>query len=156
LHTTQEVEESAERKKKRKAEAANIDRMYQNGPFNKVVFGAEAEYRSHKKRIAKVDHQREEYEKQKAQLGEDFYNANALNYGNEDIQPTGEQLLALKEHVEDLQNRRKEFSRRRRWDDNATIDFINERNRNFNAKASRAYDQYTEEIRENLERGTAI
>lgn len=63
---------------------------------------------------------------------------------------------ALKQHIVEIQGRRTEFSRRRKWDDNATVDFINERNRNFNAKAKRAYDKYTEEIRENLERGTAL
>eukprot|EP01127_Copromyxa_protea_P009495 TRINITY_DN2246_c6_g1_i1.p1 TRINITY_DN2246_c6_g1~~TRINITY_DN2246_c6_g1_i1.p1 ORF type:complete len:268 (+),score=70.90 TRINITY_DN2246_c6_g1_i1:78-881(+) len=145
LHTTQETEEAAERRKKRKLAHAALD-----------THSLEVEYRTHKKRSAKVDFNRAEYEKQKAHLGDDFYNTNALNYGNEDLKPTEEQLYALREYVSETQERRKDYSRRRKWDDNATIDFINERNKNFNAKASRAYDKYTEEIRENLERGTAL
>jgi pre-mRNA-splicing factor SYF2 len=36
------------------------------------------------------------------------------------------------------------------------ISWINEKNRKFNQKISRFYDKYTKEIRENLERGTAL
>ena len=38
----------------------------------------------------------------------------------------------------------------------ADVDYINERNRGFNRKAARYYDKYTTEIKNNLERGTAI
>lgn len=156
LHVTQETEETNDRRSKRKLESANLDCVYSSYLAYLLAFGDEAHYRAYKKRSGKIEFDREEYERQKAKLGEDFYNTNALNYGNEDIKPSSEQLLALKQHVEEIQERRTEYSRRRKWDDNATIDFINERNRNFNAKAKRAYDKYTEEIRENLERGTAL
>lgn len=36
------------------------------------------------------------------------------------------------------------------------ISWINEKNRVFNQKIARFYDKYTKEIRENLERGTAL
>jgi pre-mRNA-splicing factor SYF2 len=36
------------------------------------------------------------------------------------------------------------------------ISWINEKNRKFNQKIARFYDKYTKEIRENLERGTAL
>lgn len=52
--------------------------------------------------------------------------------------------------------KRSKYSRRRAHCDEADISFINERNMNFNKKLSRFYDQYTGEIRQNLERGTAI
>jgi len=145
LHTTQETEELIERRNKRKVSAANLDSL-----------GEEAQYRSYKKRSKRVDFDRDEYDRQKEQLGADFYNTNALNYGNEDIKPSGEKLLEMSEELEEVQARRLQYSRRRKWNDTATVDFINERNRNFNAKAKRFYDKYTEEIRENLERGTAL
>lgn len=54
------------------------------------------------------------------------------------------------------QESRYAFSRRRAFDEDKDVDYINERNRKFNQKLSRAYDKYTVEIRQNLERGTAI
>ena len=52
--------------------------------------------------------------------------------------------------------KRSKFSRRRQHFDEADIDYINERNKKFNEKAERYYGRYTEEIKQNLERGTAI
>lgn len=55
------------------------------------------------------------------------------------------------------QGKRKEaFSRRRSEHSAADIDYINDRNKHFNKKIKRAYDKYTVEIRQNLERGTAL
>ena len=52
--------------------------------------------------------------------------------------------------------RRKKFSKRRQHFEEEDVSYINERNRVFNKKASRFFDEYTKEVRENLERGTAI
>ena len=52
--------------------------------------------------------------------------------------------------------KRAKFSRRRPFDSEGDVDYINERNMKFNKKASRFYDQYTAEIKQNLERGTAV
>ena len=52
--------------------------------------------------------------------------------------------------------KRAKYSRRRPYDSEADVDYINERNMKFNKKASRFYDQYTAEIKQNLERGTAV
>lgn len=53
--------------------------------------------------------------------------------------------------------RRENFSRRRAFhEDRIDVDFINERNRNFNKKISRAFDEYTTEVKQSLERGTAL
>ena len=51
--------------------------------------------------------------------------------------------------------KKKEFSRRRAFDDQ-NIDFIDERNRVFNNKIKRHFSVYTQEIKANLERGTAL
>lgn len=60
-------------------------------------------------------------------------------------------------HCLELQEKRKEaFSRRRSEHSAADIDYINDRNKHFNKKIKRAYDKYTVEIRQNLERGTAL
>ena len=52
--------------------------------------------------------------------------------------------------------KRAKFHRRRQHNDEADIDYINERNAKFNQKAERFYGQYTKKIKQNLERGTAV
>jgi len=61
--------------------------------------------------------------------------------------------------VQDLEKqvaKRDKFSRRRMYNDDADIDYINERNMKFNKKLERFYGQYTQDIKNDLERGTAI
>lgn len=38
----------------------------------------------------------------------------------------------------------------------ADVSYINQRNKRFNQKISRNFDKHTAEIRQNLERGTAL
>ncbi|KXJ04233.1 Pre-mRNA-splicing factor syf2, partial [Exaiptasia diaphana] len=66
---------------------------------------------------------------------------------------------AIDRMVGDLEKqieKRNKFSRRRAHYDDADIDYINERNMNFNKKLARYYDPFTAEIKQNLERGTAV
>lgn len=51
---------------------------------------------------------------------------------------------------------RSKRSRRRKFDDEADVNYINERNMKFNKKLERFYGSYTEEIKQNFERGTAM
>ena len=53
-------------------------------------------------------------------------------------------------------DKRSKYSRRREFQHDADVDYINERNMMFNRKTARFYDKYTAEIKQNLERGTAI
>lgn len=50
---------------------------------------------------------------------------------------------------------KEDFSRRRAHRDR-DVDFINDRNAHFNKKIERAFGSYTQEIKANLERGTAL
>jgi len=52
--------------------------------------------------------------------------------------------------------KRSKYSRRRTYDPDEDIDYINERNMKFNKKLERFYGKYTTEIKQNLERGTAV
>ena len=61
-------------------------------------------------------------------------------------------LFLLNHRIE----KRSKFSRRRTHDEEADIDYINDRNAKFNKKLERFYGQYTTEIKQNLERGTAV
>ncbi|NXI31557.1 SYF2 factor, partial [Sterrhoptilus dennistouni] len=58
--------------------------------------------------------------------------------------------------LEKQMEKRKKYSRRRPYNDDAIIDYINERNSKFNQKTERFYGKHTAEIKQNLERGTAV
>jgi pre-mRNA-splicing factor SYF2 len=67
-----------------------------------------------------------------------------------------ESVERMAQEVEDRIKARKKFSRRRQHYEGEDVDYINGQNRIFNRKASQAFDKYTVEIRQNLERGTAL
>jgi len=97
----------------------------------------------------------EEYESQKEVMGEDFYpTTNTLIQGAH--YPSKSAIDRLVQDQEKQEDKRTKYHRRRLYDPDAPIDFINERNRKFNAKIERFFGQYTEEIKQNLERGTAV
>ncbi|KAH8413780.1 hypothetical protein KR222_008086 [Zaprionus bogoriensis] len=97
----------------------------------------------------------EKYEKQKAELGDSFYGGPHTTLHMKTKDTPG----AINNMVKDLEQqieRRKKYSRRRIYNDDADVDFINERNSKFNKKLDRFYGEHTAEIKQNLERGTAI
>lgn len=51
---------------------------------------------------------------------------------------------------------RSQFSKRRHFSGEEDVTYINQRNYKFNQKISRAYDKYTQETKDSLERGTAL
>src|SRR5690606_9404111 len=63
---------------------------------------------------------------------------------------------AVAKEVEEMQLERSRRSRRKRYNETEEITYINERNARFNQKVARAYDEYTEELRDSVERGTAV
>lgn len=95
------------------------------------------------------------YERQKAELGEDFYaTTQTLTYGTHKPSAT-----AVDKMVQDLDKqvmKRKSYSRKRVEKPDADIDYINKRNMRFNKRIERFYGKYTTEIKQNLERGTAV
>lgn len=97
----------------------------------------------------------ERYEEQKAKLGDAFYAApNTIVHGLHKDRP--EAIDNLVKSVEDQIAKKKKFSRRRTHNEDADIDYINERNAKFNKKMEGYYGEYTAEIKQNLERGTAV
>jgi pre-mRNA-splicing factor SYF2 len=81
--------------------------------------------------------------------------ANSLDYASVDDKPSKEAIDRLAAETKKQIEKRETRSRERKEvvDD---ISWINEKNRVFNQKIARFYDKYTKEIRENLERGTAL
>lgn len=97
----------------------------------------------------------EQYEKQRQKYGEAFYGGpNVIIHGMHE-----DRKDAVDKMVNDLEGqiaKRAKYSRRRTHNDDADIDYINERNAKFNKKLERFYGEHTAEIKQNLERGTAI
>jgi t-SNARE complex subunit (syntaxin) len=62
----------------------------------------------------------------------------------------------LARDMEQHQENRRKLSRRRMTLEASDVDYINDKNEAFNKKIKRSFDKYTVEIRQNLERGTAI
>lgn len=71
-------------------------------------------------------------------------------------QPTEAATARLVASVAKAQERRAKFSRRRTFDEDADVSYINERNRIYNEKLERSFKAQTLEIKQNLERGTAL
>ncbi|XP_030760675.1 pre-mRNA-splicing factor Syf2 [Sitophilus oryzae] len=97
----------------------------------------------------------ERYEEQKEKYGDAFYaGPNTIVHGLHEDRP--EAVDNLVKSVEDQIAKRSKYSRRRMHNDDADIDYINERNSKFNKKLDRFYGEHTAEIKQNLERGTAV
>mmetsp|Transcript_11143 Transcript_11143/g.15499 ORF Transcript_11143/g.15499 Transcript_11143/m.15499 type:complete len:448 (-) Transcript_11143:103-1446(-) len=124
------------RKKKEKNKAS----------FGWNVFNQDALYKGYKKRLAQVPKGRHN--------GDEVRGEGSLKWGSD--KPPEHMIDHMVAELEATQERRRKFSRRRAHYNEADIDYINERNRVFNKKVKRAYDPYTVEIRQNLERGTAL
>ncbi|CAB3980877.1 Pre-mRNA-splicing factor syf2 [Paramuricea clavata] len=140
--------EDAEKLDKRKKRKKNADVGFSDY--------AAAQQRQYSRLVKQMKPDLAEYQEQKEKLGEQMYpTANNISYGGEG-KVSKEGVDRMVADLEKQIDKRSKYSRRRAHCDEADISFINERNMNFNKKLSRFYDQYTGEIRQNLERGTAI
>jgi pre-mRNA-splicing factor SYF2 len=120
------------------------------------VLGDDGIFRSFKKRQSKVEFSREEYEKQQQKREERTAAVGMEEAAGLEHVPSPEKVELLVAELNQQIQRRSKFSRRRTWNEDQDIHFINERNRRFNEKAARAYDKYTQELKDSLERGTAL
>lgn len=97
----------------------------------------------------------ESYEKEKEVMGDAFYpTKDTIIHGLH--KDSDENISNMVDDLEKQIDKHSKFSRRRRYNDDADINYINERNMRFNKKLERFYGQYTAEIKQNLERGTAV
>ncbi|OEH80698.1 peptidyl-prolyl cis-trans cyclophylin [Cyclospora cayetanensis] len=137
------ISEDSQRTQKKKSKST----------FGWNVFNEDALYRAHKKRLAEVPLRAEEYRQQKEALGEYFFDPNAA-LAHPEHKPSSAALERLATSVTNTQKRRGLFSRRRIFNEDADVSYINERNRIYNNKLERSFD--TREIKQNFERGTAL
>ena len=116
-------------------------------------------FKKYKRLVDSIKPDMDGYQELKANLGEEsFYRgADSLVHHRLDNVVKPEKVEAMVKDLDTQVQKRKEFSRRRRLDPSREkVDYINERNRVYNRQVARAFDPYTEEIRESLERGTAL
>lgn len=83
-----------------------------------------------------------------------FPTADTMGLTNRKDKP--EAIERLSKQIIEQDAKRPAYSRRRPFDADADIDYINERNKRYNELLDRHYGKYTAEIKQNLERGTAI
>ncbi|XP_038387480.1 pre-mRNA-splicing factor SYF2 isoform X1 [Canis lupus familiaris] len=116
---------------------------------------AAAQLRQYHRLTKQIKPDMETYERLREKHGEEFYpTSNSLLHGTH--VPSTEEIDRMVIDLEKQIEKRDKYSRRRPYNDDADIDYINERNAKFNKKAERFYGKYTAEIKQNLERGTAV
>lgn len=115
----------------------------------------DAAVRQYERLTKKMKPDMELYEKEKETMGDAFYpTKDTIIHGLHKDSEEG--ITNMVEDLEKQIDKHSKFSRRRRYNDDADINYINERNMRFNKKLERFYGQYTAEIKQNLERGTAV
>eukprot|EP00755_Sulcionema_specki_P012502 Sspe_Gene.51575::Locus_28627_Transcript_2_6_Confidence_0.375_Length_899::g.51575::m.51575/K12868/SYF2; pre-mRNA-splicing factor SYF2 len=152
LHVT--AAQAAERTKKEKRKKAN------EAPMGWDMFNVDTQVKTYKKRVQRVHEAfgkdlKDEVEEGK-ERGDDMHPDVDTNLEFGEAKVTEAMRIRLRAELEAQEKRRASFSRRRAHNEDYDIDYINERNKVFNEKLRRHFDKYTVEIRQNLERGTAL
>uniref|UniRef100_A0A5B7BZH3 Pre-mRNA-splicing factor SYF2 n=1 Tax=Davidia involucrata TaxID=16924 RepID=A0A5B7BZH3_DAVIN len=124
-------------------------------PFGWDVFNQKTLYNAYKKRTKNIEVDIEEYNKMKEADPEFYREASSLQYGKAP-KISEDKIERMAKELKDREEKRNSFSRRRRFHEEEDIDSINDRNEHFNKKIERAFGKYTLEIKNNLERGTAL
>ncbi|KAJ1433688.1 SYF2 splicing factor-domain-containing protein [Ochromonadaceae sp. CCMP2298] len=145
--TAEQAEFAAEKAQKKK------DNM---STFGWQAFTAEATHRAYEKRIKKLPTNLGGGRRGDGEEGSSHLEENPLDYGKQGAQVTRAGLDRLTKDMEEREEAREKFSRRRTHLEGADVDYINDRNAAFNKKLKKSYDKYTVEIRQSLERGTAL
>ena len=120
------------------------------------AFTVEATHRAYEKRLKKLPTNNNN---QKSTSNNDTIShleQNPLDYGKTSSTISKSGLDRLTKDIEDKEEARKNFSKRRMKFESTDVDYINDRNAIYNKKLKKSFDKYTVEIRQNLERGTAV
>ena len=144
LHTT--VEASERRQNKVALKEKNMQ------TFGMQALVAEREYKTYENELAKLP----SANASRGGGGIAAGSSDALAYGQGGVTVSSEGRARLSAHVAEVEEKRRLHSRRRTSLEAADVDYINGRNEAFNKKVKKSFDKYTIEIRQNLERGTAL
>ncbi|CAK8695464.1 pre-mRNA-splicing factor syf2-like [Clavelina lepadiformis] len=112
--------------------------------------------RNYQKITKQIQPDMEDYNRRKDEMGEELFYAglNTLLPGK--IKDTKQGIDKMVNDLLDRKAKKKPFSRRRVYDESKDVDYINESNARHNKRLERFYGKYTAEIKQNLERGTAV
>jgi cyclophilin family peptidyl-prolyl cis-trans isomerase len=139
------AEQASRQIEKDKSKASNMS------TFGWQAFSADAEFQSYSKKLKNLPTgggvEADGNEGKIATL-------DPLAYGSEAVSTAG--IERLSKDVVNREAQKGKFSRHRMNLDPADVDFINDKNAHFNKKLKRSFDKFTVEIRQNLERGTAL
>ncbi|KAK2458919.1 phospholipase protein (PEARLI 4) family protein [Trifolium repens] len=124
-------------------------------PFGWDVFNQKTLYNAYKKRTKNIEIDVEEYNRMKEADPEFYRDASSLQYGKAP-KTSEDKIDRMVQELKDRDAKRGSFSRRRTFREEKDVDSINDRNEHFNKKIERAFGKYTLEIKNNLERGTAL
>merc|ERR1711920_512576 len=119
--------------------------------FGWDVFNSDSLMRAHDKRLKHIEFDKKAYAEQKEHEAND--KPMAAGFGFEATEEAKDRLQAAMEKIGD---NKKAFSRRRTYCEDEEATYVSERNRHFNKKLERSFNAYTQEVRQNLERGTAL
>lgn len=152
--TAQEAEWEAAKARKKAETAAT---------YGLNAFTSDAYYRAYEKRVKKLQTGRPTSSSNSSALiatssssSGGVLESNPLEYGKVNSKVSDAALQKLQADVVAREMDRRKFSKRRMATDASDVDYINDKNAGFNKKLRRAFDKYTVETRQNLERGTAI
>ena len=147
-----------EKLRQRGADVADVlDRNKRNKTDPDKGFSSyeDASFRKYNQLVRNMKPDMRQYNEAKERMGDAFY-ADTSTPVHGMHKDTPEALERLAKDVNDQIAKRDKYSRRRMHDDDSDIDYINERNMKFNQKLERFYGKYTKDIKDNLERGTAV
>ncbi|KAJ1825019.1 pre-mRNA-splicing factor SYF2 [Coemansia sp. RSA 2671] len=99
---------------------------------------------------------RRKYDRDVAKLKPDLAAYQQRTEAGESHVPDPKNVERLVKSVEAQQKKRAALHKPSIEQEGEDVSYINERNARFNRKMNRAYDKYTKEIKDNLERGTAL
>lgn len=150
MNQTAEQAEFAAEKARKKAE--NM------ATFGWQAFTTEATHRAYEKRLKKLPTAGSSGRKADAsgEGSSSHLEQNPLDYGKVGAEVSKSALDRLTKDIVEREEARSNFSKRRMQFSSSDVDYINDKNAQYNKKLKRAFDKYTVEIRQNLERGTAV
>ena len=138
--TMTETSDSAIRKQQKKDEKES-----RRGNFGWEMFNSESSYRSYDKMVSGLP------------SSSSHKTTSTYDPTNEPVSSSSTTSSGVTRMANDLKARAAVSKRRHRTElDGEDVLSINERNKVFNKKIKRTFDKYTAEIRQNLERGTAL
>ena len=137
------------------AEATDRRKRAKQNPDKGFSTYEHAAFRKYNQQVKSIQPNLAKYDEVKEATGEALYaSAGTVVHGVH--QDSTSAIDKMAEDVEAQIAKRDKYSRRRVHDDDADIDYINERNMKFNKKLERFYNVHTKDIKDNLERGTAV